>query len=100
MFQRIVLASSPDHFVPADVELLVTFIQASLGARMLHRRMMKSRDPKAFSNWEKTMIMQSRLATRLRLTPQSRADPKVVARRSRDQRPQSAYDTMSLDDDD
>jgi hypothetical protein len=54
--------------------LLVSFVQATLLARRTVR------DPDV-TNWEKAARVQMALATKLRLSPQSRLDPKTVARR-------------------
>ena len=54
--------------------MLVSYVQATLLSRVT------ARDPKMIAVWEKATRMQATLATRLRLAPQSRTDPKTLAR--------------------
>ena len=65
------LASTAGHFVPTDTPLVA---QATVMARKA------ARDQKKLSVWERAVRMQIALATKLRLTPQSRIDPKTVGR--------------------
>jgi hypothetical protein len=74
LFCELVNACAPEHFRESDLPLLVSFVQATLIARDA------ARDPDKITLWEKAVRMQSMLATRLRLSPQSRIDPKVVGR--------------------
>jgi hypothetical protein len=74
LFNELVEACSPHHFVKSDLPLLVSFIQSTL----LSRR--TAHDPSMIAVWEKATRMQATLATRLRLAPQSRMDPKTLAR--------------------
>jgi hypothetical protein len=78
LFVEIVEACSPKHFVPSDLPLLVSFIQSTL----LSRQAIKdaAEDTTALAVWEKATRMQATLATRLRLAPQARTDPKTVGR--------------------
>ena len=78
LFTELVAACSPRHFVASDLPLLVSFVQATLLARQAITR--ASTDASMLSTWEKACRMQATLATRLRLAPQSRYDPKSVAR--------------------
>jgi plasmid stabilization system protein ParE len=66
--------------------LLISFVQTTLLARKA------ARDPEGIGAWEKAVRSQCQLARALRLTVQSRADPKTIGRRMPEQR-QSAYDT-------
>lgn len=86
LFVEIVRACSPSHFVRSDLPLLISFVQTTLLARKA------ARDPEGIGAWEKAVRSQCQLARALRLTVQSRADPKTIGRRMPEQR-QSAYDT-------
>ncbi len=79
LFAEIVHACSPRHFVVSDTVLLETFVRATLLAR--HAIKGAAKDAAALSVWEKAARIQAMLATRLRLAPQSRADPKSITRR-------------------
>ena len=68
------------HFVPTDAGLLASLAQATVMARKA------ARDPKKSAVWERAVKMQAMLSTKLRLTPQSRTDPKTVGRQ-----PQRGY---------
>jgi hypothetical protein len=74
LFDQIVGACSPKHFTESDASLLVTYCQAVLQARRA------ARNPKAFHIWEKCAKLQATLAVRLRLSPSTRHDPKLVGR--------------------
>src|SRR5262249_55257008 len=78
LFVQIVEACAPTHFVPSDLPLLVSFVQATLLSRQAVTK--ASSDPGMLALWEKATRMQATLATRLRLAPQSRIDPKTLAR--------------------
>ncbi len=85
LFVELVDACSPRHFVASDLPLLVSFVQATLLSR--HAIANAATDPSALAIWEKSTRMQATLATRLRLAPQARTDPKTLARQSRPQWP-------------
>ena len=91
LFRQIVVNCARDHFLPHDVPLLVRYVEASVKARRL------SKDPSDQKAWEQAAKIQTTLATRLRITPHSRTDPKVVARKYRDHCP-SAYEQMGDDE--
>ncbi len=74
LFLQIVGACSPRHFVPSDLPLLTSFVQATLMARQT------AGAPDKVGIWEKAVRVQGMLATRLRLAPQSRFDAKTNAR--------------------
>jgi hypothetical protein len=79
LFVKVLDACSPGHFVTSDVPLLVSFVQTTLIARSAATS--AANDLQALAVWEKAVRLQAMLATRLRLSPQSRLDPKTVARR-------------------
>lgn len=95
LFREIVASCSPSHFVHSDAPLLAAYCTAVCISRDAAREL--ATDAAAIVAWEKSTRMQATLATRLRLAPQSRADPKTVARRQSEWRP-SAYDLMESDD--
>lgn len=78
LFLEIAGACSPKHFVPSDLPILISFVQATLLSRQAIKK--AANDATALATWEKATRMQATLATRLRLSPQARLDPKTVAR--------------------
>ena len=78
LFLEIVAACAPNHFLPSDLPLLTSYVQATLLSR--HAAKDASSDSGALTTWEKATRMQATLATRLRLAPQARMDPKSVTR--------------------
>jgi hypothetical protein len=70
LFDELVGACDPRHFVESDLPLLASYVQATLIARDA------ARAPSKIVLWEKAVRMQATLATRLRLSPQSRIDRK------------------------
>jgi hypothetical protein len=89
MFIEIVASCPESHFVSSDRALLATYAMALTIAQRAARDVHKS--PAALATWEKSSRLLAQLASKLRLCPSSRADPKVVARHSGDFRP-SYYD--------
>ena len=75
MFVEFTVSCSAQHFRRSDIPLMVSYIEATLLARD------SARDPDRIATWEKAIKLQCSLATRLRLTPSARSDPKTVARR-------------------
>ena len=78
MFRETVQSCSADHFAASDTPLLVSYVQATLMARGAIKD--APADKAALGVWERATKMQAVLATKLRLTVQSRIDPKVVGR--------------------
>ena len=74
IFNAIVAAVDPSHFRKSDVPLLHSYVQAVAMVRRL------ARDGNRIADWEKAARVQAMLATKLRLTPQTRLDAKTVAR--------------------
>ena len=91
LFRELVASCAPDHFVQSDMPLLVSFVQATLLSRAAATALAK--DVAMIGIWEKATRMQATLATRLRLAPQARTDPKTIARRSGNHHP-SAYELL------
>jgi len=95
LFCELVGACATEHFRKSDLPLLTSFVQATLIARDA------AHDPDKATLWEKAVRMQATLATRLRLSPQSRTDPKVVAREGpRLRYPWEPIEKKETDDDD
>jgi len=69
------LAVNAGHLRPSDVPLLASYVQATIAARRY------ARDPSTVDLWEKAVRLQAMLATKLRLTAQSRVDPKKLGRK-------------------
>jgi hypothetical protein len=74
LFSELVGACDASHFRESDLPLLISYVQSTLISRAA------ARDPDRIALWEKATRMQATLATRLRLSPQSRIDPKTVGR--------------------
>jgi hypothetical protein len=77
LFTRLINTCHPTHFVESDTPLLVSFVQATLLARETANK------PPKVAVWEKAVKVQAMLATRLRLAPQARMDPKSLARKQK-----------------
>jgi len=76
------IAQSVRHLVPSDALLLELYACTAVLARKT------ARDPSLISAHERMTRLLLSLATKLRLTPQSRSDPKTVGRQpSRPTRP-------------
>jgi hypothetical protein len=68
------LAASAEHLRPTDAPLLASYVQATIASRR------SARDPSKVDVWEKATRLQMSLATKLRLTAQSRTDTRTVGR--------------------
>jgi hypothetical protein len=78
LFNELVGACDPRHFVKSDRPLLVSYVQSTLLSRTAAAKMTKNVD--WVKTWETATRMQATLATRLRLAPQARTDPLTIAR--------------------
>lgn len=78
LFVELIGACSQNHFVESDMPLLVSYIQSTLLSRGAAAGL--ADDPSKIIIWEKATRMQAMLATRLRLAPQARTDPKTIDR--------------------
>jgi len=74
LFSELVGACDASHFRESDLPLLISYVQSTLISRAA------AHDPDRIVLWEKATRMQATLATRLRLSPQSRIDPKTIGR--------------------
>jgi hypothetical protein len=73
LFSEIVTSCAADHFRKSDLPMLCAYVQASLLSRKLIRT-------NAINDWEKASRIAMALATKLRLTVQSRIEPRGVGR--------------------
>lgn len=92
LFREIISMVPASHFLPSDVPLLASYCSATILSRKALR--MIERDAAFVPIWERSVRVQASLATRLRLSPQSRLDPKTLGRAARNSLAPSAYDLM------
>ena len=78
LFLELTQACAAEHFVRSDLPLLTSFVQAVQLSRSAIRR--AGEDSAALQQWDRATKMVGMLATRLRLSPQSRSEPRSVAR--------------------
>jgi hypothetical protein len=78
VFIDLVEAVDPKHFRASDMPLLCAYVHAVVLEASAAKKLAK--DSKALVLWEKSSRAMVALAARLRLCPQSRLDPKTVAR--------------------
>lgn len=74
LFNELVAGCSAEHFRRSDIPLLTSYVEASLLARSA------ARDPERVAIWSQSVKLQCTLATRLRLAPSARSDPKTIGR--------------------
>lgn len=83
------------------MQILASFVTATHLARQLGKRV--AREPQLAGAWERVTRVQAILATKLRLTPRGRSDPKIVGRHLRQHQPgiddAIAVSGVDLDDD-
>jgi phage terminase small subunit len=87
LFRELVEACHVDHFVKSDIPLIVSYASATLMSHRLFKAAQKNGNEDAIKAWERVCRTQTMLARALRLAPQSRDNPKTVARRFRDNVP-------------
>jgi hypothetical protein len=75
LFSEIVNGTDARHFVEADTPLIVSFVKATVLARDA-----PDLSDEEFAAWEKAARVQAMLATKLRLSPQTRLDAKTAKR--------------------
>lgn len=95
-FERLINATDPRHFRQGDTPLMIAFVQASILSRRLARDVTKNQE------WERATRVLASLATKLRLSPQSRFDRKTIGSMERppDETVPWNRKTQSRDDDD
>ncbi|MBR1170712.1 hypothetical protein [Bradyrhizobium liaoningense] len=99
LFKDIVSACDPRHFAKGDAQLLVSYVQVTLAVRKLAAVANRKPAPGAFVSLERMTRLQASLATKLRLSPQSRLDRKTAGRLVARQEKASYYDRAADDDD-
>jgi hypothetical protein len=77
-FLRLVDACASNHFTKSDTPTLVSYVQAIQLSQSAVKK--AAADPAALAVWVKATQLQTSLARALRLTVQSRSDPKVIGR--------------------
>ena len=75
IFGKVVASCAVNHFRKADITAFATATHLS---RFYADQIGETET--AFKNWEAAVRLQISLATKLRITPQSRYDPKTIAR--------------------
>lgn len=94
LFREVIASCPPTQFVRSDLPTVVAYVQAILTARSSLRALTgKKLNPMLIQLWDRAVKQQAMLATKLRLAPQSRVDPKVLGRKTAAHRP-SAYEQM------
>lgn len=99
VFKDIVSACDARHFAKGDAQLLLSYVQIILAVRKLAAVANRKPSPGAFVSLEKMARLQASLATKLRLSPQSRLDRKTAGRLVARQEKASYYDRATDDDD-
>ena len=96
LFRTIVSQCDATHFVESDKPLILAYVQAVLLTRWAFKAM--GEDGAAFQTWQQAARTMATLATKLRLCPHSRTDPKTISRRlgGIGVLGTSAYDEMDL----
>jgi hypothetical protein len=79
LFTEIVDACDVRHFRVQDLPMLSSYVQACFLARTTAK--CAADDPEMVTIWVTAVRAQLTLATKLRLTPQTRSDPKTLARK-------------------
>lgn len=102
LFREIITSLPPDYFIKSDAPMFSAYIQAACLSRQLGKRVAK--EPHLAPAWERATRVMSILATKLRLTPRSRTDTKMLSRKLRNFAPgineAIANSGVDLDDDD
>jgi hypothetical protein len=75
-FVEVVDACDPSHFRASDLPLVAAYAQAAVKARKLAGE----RNPLKGRGWIETVRLLVTLATKLRLSPQARIQPRTVGR--------------------
>lgn len=74
LFMELVASVGDNHLVASDLPVLISYVQACLDAQDLARK------PSKRTEWRESVKLQMALARSLRLTVQSRVDPKTITR--------------------
>ena len=79
-FLEIVGQLDPRHFQAYDVPQILTFVRVLLVGEKLAAKAIIDPDKETIASWDRIIRQQTALARSLRLTVQSRADPKSITR--------------------
>lgn len=93
LFRTIVSQCAADHFVASDAPLLLAYVQAVLLSRWTFQQIQEGGI--GVQVWQQAARTMATLATKLRLCPHSRTDPKTITRHL-PRFGKSAYDDMGL----
>jgi hypothetical protein len=74
LFEELIAAAAAEHFVPTDLPLIISFVQATVAAQTTAGK------PEFIKAWEVATRLQMALATKLRLTPHARMDRSKAGR--------------------
>ena len=96
LFRQVAAQCAADHFTASDTPLLVAYCQAVILGRSAFAQL--SEGGGGFQAWQQAARTLAMLATKLRLCPHSRSDPKTVGRHQRAFSGASAYDLMRFDE--
>jgi phage terminase small subunit len=77
IFRQVVASCDANHFRKSDIPILTAFATATLSR---YYAGVIGEGEGAFKLWEAATRLQISLATKLRITPQSRSDPKTIGR--------------------
>jgi hypothetical protein len=78
LFVELIEACNARQFAKSDLPLIAAYVQATLLSRQAIKE--AATDPAMLALWEKATRAMTTLATKLRLTPLSRSDPKTILR--------------------
>ena len=78
IFRQVVASCDANHFRSSDISILTAFATATHLSRYYASQIGEGEG--AFKLWEAAARLQISLATKLRITPQSRSDPKTIGR--------------------
>src|SRR5262245_40389787 len=81
LFRQVVAQCSADHFTASDSPLIVAYCQAVLISRSAFTMIDES--GVGFQTWQQAARTLATLATKLRLCPHSRTDPRTITRHAR-----------------
>jgi hypothetical protein len=99
LFKEIIGSLDSRAIAECDMPLFVSYVQITGLVRKLAAKAAKKPEPGTIAALDRMVRVQASLATRLRLSPQSRLDRKVVGRMvDKKAETVSFYDTMSDDD--
>jgi hypothetical protein len=81
-FIEVVGSVDPRHFQKSDIPQIVSYIRVILVGESLAAKATRDPDKDTIASWDRMIRQQTALARTLRLTVQSRVDPKTAGRRA------------------